>query len=216
MLSQDNLRKCFAAILPVFVLIGSFLMVKISSQIDAEAACNGRVPNDGKETPSVQDYCPDQTGVNYTSESAYFFPGHLPDRPELVQKWNRDQSWAYDDDVYCTTDVEKNIPRTDWSGWWAGSESKSRIWDTDIEEWVIFIYSRTLKFSAEEIGGVDYICPTWHQSLQVSEECGNGIWHDYDPDVDFSEEVIGAGVQRQGEESGEPFDCHTYPSDISF
>ena len=216
MLSRDVLRKCFAVILPVFVLIGSFLMVKISSQIDAEAACNGRVPNDGQETPGVQDYCPDQTDVNYTWESAYFFPGHLPDRPELVQKWNRDQSWAYDDDVYCTTDVEKNIPREDWDGWWAGSESKSREWNSDIEEWVIYIYSHTLTFSAEKINGEDFICPTWHQTLGVYEVCGTGLWPDYDLNVDFSESVIGNGVQRQGEDSGLPFSCYSYPSDISF
>ena len=39
MLSRDVLQKCFAVILPVFVLFGSFLVVKISSQIEADAAC---------------------------------------------------------------------------------------------------------------------------------------------------------------------------------
>ena len=109
-------------------LFGSFLVVKISSQIEAEAACNGRVPNDGKETPSVQEYCPGNDGVNCTSEYAYFFPGNLPDREELVQKWYRCQYWGYDDDVYCYVNVEKNIPRESWSGYWAGYESKMRYW----------------------------------------------------------------------------------------
>ena len=210
MLSRNNLGRLFATILPVFVLIGSFLVVKISTEINAEAACNGRVADDGQETPSVQDYCPDQDGVNYTWESAYFFQ----DGDE--QKWHKDQSWGFDDDVYCTTDVEADIPREGWNGYWAGTESKSRTWDSDIEEWVIYLYSHILIFSAEKIGGEDFICPTWHQSLQVSEECGNGFWHDYDANVDFSEQVIGAGVQRQGRDSRQPFNCYPYPSDISF
>ena len=116
----------------------------------------------------------------------------------------------------CYTDVEQNIPTTGWSGYWAGTESKSRTWDTDIEEWVIYIYSRTLSFSAEKIDGEDYLCPTWHSNIQVSEECGNGFWHDFDPDVDFGGAIVGDGIQRQGEVGGQQFDCHTYPSDISY
>ena len=218
MLTRDNLLKCFAAILPVFVLIGSFLVVKINSQNVAEAACNGRVPKDGKETPPVQDLCPDpgQVRVNSTWETAYFFVGNLPDREEDIQKWWRYQSWMYDDGVSCATSVEKNIPKTGWSGWWAGKESKYRTWHSGIDEFVIDINSRTLQYESTKIGGVDYICPKWHQSLQILEECGSGRWYNYDPNVDFSEAVIGVGVVRRGRDSGLEFSCHPYPSDISF
>ena len=44
------------------------------------------------------------------------------------------------------------------------------------------------------LGEIDYLCPTWHQSLRLSRECSNGNWHDID-DTDFSEAVVGDGVQ---------------------
>lgn len=214
MFSRHNVSRFVAAFLPVFVLIGSFLVVKISTHIDAQAACDGRVKDDGKETHGWFEYCPGGLGVNYTYEYAYFYIDNFEDPP---QRWHRDQYWMYEDGVSCSIELHnKPIANSTWSGWWAGSESKWRVWNSDINKWVVQMSSHTLQCESEYIGDTLYICPKHHQHLEVYRVCGTGAWGNYDEDTMWSEPLTANGVERRGPESGLYFNCVEYPSDFSF
>ena len=185
MLSRHNISRFVAAFLPVFVLIGCFLIVKVSTHIEAQAELcenwntedqnayadrDGDGFSDGRETPGVPSYCPGVNVVDYTSEYAYFFADWL--RENWVQKWYRSQDWSFGDGTACNTSAVRNPTWDELAddGFWSGWETKSRAWNEAVEGWVIQVFSDTMRYDlatqtlvdadGEEIGTIDILCPT--------------------------------------------------------
>ena len=229
-ISKEVWYNILLGLIPVMILMG---IDKVAGDSEEEWVCEGRIWSTGTETNSTDYYCFGLgLSVNHTYEWAEFF---IKNRPEWdadgnkivddngefmfkdVQGWHRDQYWMYEDGVSCSIVLHnKEIANSIWSGWWAGSESKWREWNSDINKWVVQISSHTLQCKSEYIDGELYICPKHHQHLEVYRVCGTGAWGNYDEDTMWSEPLTENGVERRGPESGLYFNCVVYPSNFSF
>ena len=237
MFSRHSISRFVAAFLPVFVLIGSFTVIKIITHIDAQADddCDGRVPA-VQDTPRAPRYCPDGGGetINSTYEYAFFYS--LGQGDDVEQWWHADQYWWYEDNVYCSVNVAHEMQRN-WTdgGFWSGSESKWLSWlededEDDDNDFVVNLSSDAMRYNGVDTDGdnsIDIICPYHRQAFEAYQRCdfvGNDEewadrnWHDWDPDVDFEEGVLHEEGQpdnmRRGEDSGIDFPCYDFGSDF--